>query len=145
MDGTADITQPFAEQFTDATAAVSASATFILAVSAATSFSSLLKSFEACANSLVYKGSATRVFHAMGILGLSASGAAVGTRVTFGVNSSALSRLEVKKNVGTADDEIVVQGMVQLANNDRISLMIRSTAADADGFAIKKAVLTVRQ
>lgn len=134
------------ELYITATVAVSASATYIELLSVATSQSSLQTNFSVTAGSLKFDGAeGPRNFLAIAQIGVAASGAATETFLTFGVDGSALARLEIAKELGTSDDEIFIHGLLKLAVGERVSIMLKGDEGAAAGWKIREAVLTVKE
>lgn len=146
VQGTLQFTQTDTGEFyLDATAAVSASATYIEPISTVSALPVFLVNFEATAGSLRYTGSAARTFLGIMSVSLAASSNNTETFMTIGVDGSALTRLEVDKNIGTSNDEIEVHGLLRLANGERVGPMMRGDAAAASGWALKRMVFTVKE
>jgi hypothetical protein len=146
VQGTLEFTQTdVGEIYLEATAAVSASASYVELVAAASSDATFLVNFATTAGSVIYQGTATRSFIGMLSVSLAASGANTNTFLTFGVDASALTRLEVNKELGTSTDEMETHGMLRLSQNQRVSPMLRGDSGNADGWIVKRLIMTVKE
>lgn len=135
----------FGEAYVTASQGVSASATYVPMLSTVTAQSAFLNNFEVTAGSLKYTGTNTSQFLGLANVSLRASANNTLTFVTFAIDGSAITRMEIEKEVGTTEDEIEEHGMLQLRPNERVELMLKGDQAAARGWVVDKIVFTVKE
>lgn len=146
VDGTLDFgALPHGEIYITAAVPVSASASFVDLIATATAFTSLLESFAVTAGSLQYTGVSPRTFMAVAAISIHASAVNTQTVIALSVDSSALERTQEQQEIGTTDVEFSLHGLVQLAPNERIGLVLKGDDAAGRGWEVDNVVLTVHE
>lgn len=144
--GTNFLSQAQGFLFTEVTGNVSASATYVEINVSASTLTALTSAFSVTAASLQYTGSQTKNFWVDTRLTLAASVAATPILMTIGVNNSAQTLYQHGVFAsGLSSEHIGAGGIVQLAQNDRVHVMMRSSAATGDGFQIKNLTIAVKE